>query len=204
MSLEELRAEASRDDYPSMARLARALYETGLGPREVLRECYGVEFPAEFFVLHEADPSLLFLFTNQPANLAVPLDRGGPPPTADPMSKTERDVFTRDPDLVPLVLCLKAYAAFGGKFLCYRLSELAAGRSTVFAIERYATPDSEITRAGDSLLAALYEHHTAHLAWVEAEERATAGQSGGGTVDEEDIAIAQERLVEIEDLRRQV
>jgi hypothetical protein len=118
VSLEHLRTEASRDDYPSMARLARALYETGLGPREVLRECYGVEFPAEFFLLHDPDPILLFLFTNQPAKLAVPLDRGGPPPNANPMSKCERDAFTRDPDLVPVLLCLDAYAAFGGKFLC--------------------------------------------------------------------------------------
>lgn len=146
MSLEQVRIKASRDDYPSMARLARALYETGLGPREVLRECYGVAFPDEFFVLHEANPTLLFLFTNQPANLAVPLDRGGPPPTADPMSNSERDALTRDPDLVPLLLCLKAHAAFGGRFLCYRLSELAAARSTVFTIERYPTRDSEITR----------------------------------------------------------
>ncbi|VVJ17202.1 Uncharacterised protein [Amycolatopsis camponoti] len=203
MSLEQVRAEAARDDYPAMARLARALYETGLGPREVLRECYGVEFPTEFFVLHDPDPVLLFHFTNQPANLAVPLDRGGPPPAANPMSKNERAVFARDPDLLPVVLCLNNYAGFGGKFLCYRLSELAAGRATVFAIEYHPTRESEITRVADSLLAALYEHHTAHLAWVEEEERATAGHSGGGTVDEEDLAVAQEYLVHIEDLRRQ-
>lgn len=184
--------------------MARTLYETGLGPREVLRECYGVEFPAEFLVLREADPTWLFHFTNQPANLAVPLDRGGPPPTANPMSKNERDVYARDQDLLPLVLCLNNYAGFGGKFLCYRLSELRDGRSTVFAVEYYPTPDSEITRVADSLLAALYEHHKAHLAWVEEEERATASHSGGGTVDEEDLAVAQEYLVDIEDLRRQV
>ncbi|MGB3439477.1 MAG: hypothetical protein WBA97_12065 [Actinophytocola sp.] len=203
MSIEDLRAAASRDDYPSMARLARALYETGLGPREVLRECYGVELPDEFFLLHEVDPELMFHFTNQPAKLAVSLDRGGPP-EASPMSKNERDVFVRDPDLLPVVLCVNNYAGFGGKFLCYRLSELGAGRPTVFVVEYYPTAGSPVTRAGDSLLAGLHAHHTAHLAWLEKEERATASHSGGGTVTEESLTVAQEFLLEIEDLRRRL
>jgi hypothetical protein len=202
--LERLRAEAARDDYPSMARLAQALYETGLSPREVLRECYGVEFPDEFFVLREADPELPFYFTNQPANLAIPLDRGGPPLTDDPMSNRERAVRARDPDLVPLVLCLNNYVRFGGMLLCYRLSELAAGRTTVFGIEYYATPDSQITRCADSLLAALHEHLAANAYWTEQERRRTAGHSGGSTVDDEEVEMAHEMVGEIEELRRQV
>jgi hypothetical protein len=131
-------------DYPSMARLARALYETGLGPREVVRDCYGVELPEEFFVLHEADPELMFH------------------------------------------------------------SELEAGRPTVFAVEYYPTADSPVTRAADSLLAALHAHHTAHLAWLEQEDRATASHSGGGTVTEESLLVAQEFLLTLEDLRRKI
>ncbi|WP_084734968.1 hypothetical protein [Actinophytocola xinjiangensis] len=203
MNIDNLRAAASRDDYPSMARLARALYGTGLGPREVLRECYGVDLPDEFFLLYEADPELLFHFTNQPAKLATPLDRGGPP-EPNPMSKNERDVVARDPDLLPIVQCVNDRAGFGGKFLCYRLSELEAGRPTVFVVEYYPTADSPVTRAADSLLAGLHAHHTAHLAWLEKEDRATASHSGGGTVTEESLTVAQEFLVEIEDLRRRL
>lgn len=201
--LERLRAEASRDDYPSMARLARALYETGLGPREVLRDCYGVDLPNEFLALREANPELLFYFTNR-AKLAVPLARGGPPPEPSPMDENERAALARDPDLVPLVLCLNNYAGFGGMLLCYRLSELAAGRTTVFTIEYDAGPDSEITRRADSLLAALHEHHAANADWAEQERRRTAGHSGGGTVTDEDVTMAHEMVAELEEIRRQV
>jgi hypothetical protein len=186
-----------------MARLARALYETGLDPREVLREHYGVEFPDEFFVISEADPDLLFDFTNQPWELALPLDRGGPPPTTDPMDDLEREILARDPDLVPLGLCLNIDAGFGGLFLCYRLSELEAGRSTIFSVEYDVTPESQITRRADSLLAALHEHHTANATWQEGERRRTAGRSGGG-VDDEDVRTARAFVADVEELRRQV
>jgi hypothetical protein len=184
-----------------MARLARALYETGLGPREVLRECYGVPFPDEFFLLAEKKPVLMFDYTYQPWDLAVPLDRGGP--AEDRTDDLETDILARDGDLVPLGVCLNMYAGFGGLFLCYRLTELAAGRTTVFGVEYDLTPESPVTRCADSLIAGLHEHLTANAAWTESERRRTAGHSGGH-VDDGDVRTARAFVADIEKLRRRL
>ena len=134
-----------------MARLARALYETGLTAEEVLRECYRVDFPAEVFVIADAGPyslDTLTMFTNQPWKLAVPLDRGGPAPTADSMAQTERKLIALDPDLLPLAGLLGhgAESEDDNLILCYRLSELSAGRSTVFDVWRKSRRRDEVRR----------------------------------------------------------
>lgn len=198
-ALDRLRAEAVRDDYPSMTRLARALYETGLRPREVLRECYGVTFPDEFFLLAEEKPVLMIEYTYQPWDLAVPLDRGGPP--EDRVDDLETDILARDADLVPLGV------RFGNShgFLCYRLTELAAGRSTIFAIEYYVTPESPITPLADSLLAALHRHNAEDAATLAAERLRTLGyRTGGGEVDDEEVRTTQLIVERVEELQRRV
>ncbi|GAB3870016.1 hypothetical protein GCM10029964_003590 [Kibdelosporangium lantanae] len=192
-------------DHHAMARLARTLYESGLGPREVLRECYGVEFPEEFFVIAEAAPQLMTRFTILPWALA----RGGPPPTTAPLDRLDRKVIDRDPDLIPLCLCLGVDegvldGALGGEFLCYRRSELAAGRSTVLGVAFEAGPQDPVTARGDSLLSALHGHRVADAVWMEQERRRTAGHSGGGLFDDEDVAAARAVVAEIEDLRRRL
>ncbi|WP_189160522.1 hypothetical protein [Lentzea pudingi] len=146
-AIERLRAEVSRADYASMARLARALHDEGLNPREVLRQCYRVEFPEEFFVIAEAGPFTLDLrvdFSNQPWELAVPLDRGGPAVSPDSLHEIEQRIYVRDPDLVPLARLVNTDARHGDSVLCYRLDELGAGRATVFSIWREVEPVSEI------------------------------------------------------------
>lgn len=67
--LERLRAEAANRGHRPMARLARALYEAGLPPEQVLRECYGVDLPREVFVIAKTNPYTLGLLAksaNQP------------------------------------------------------------------------------------------------------------------------------------------
>lgn len=183
-----------------MTRLARALYETGLGPREVLQECYGVAFPDEFFVLAEEKPVLMFEYTYQPWDLAVPPDRGGPP--EDRTDDLETDILARDPDLVPLGVCYSVGGGFGGMFLCYRLSELAASRPTIFAIEYDVTPESPVTRLADSLLAALHQHHAENAASLAAERLRTLGhRSGGGDVDDDEVRTAQLFVTRVAELR---
>lgn len=201
--LDRLRAEAVRDDYPSMIRLARALYETGLGPREVLRECYGVAFPDEFFVLAETKPVLMFDYTYQPWDLAVPPDRGGP--AEDGTDDLETDILARDADLVPLGVCYSIGDAFGGMSWCYRLTELAAGRATVFSIEYDVTPESPVTLVTDSLLAALRRHHMEGAESLAAERERTLGyRSGGGKVSDEEVETAQLFVERVDELRRRV
>lgn len=193
-------------NHHAMADKARALYEAGRDSREVMRECYGVAFPDEFFVIAEASPHLMFDFTVLPWGLARPLDRGGPPQTTAPMDSLERRVLEHDRDLIPLGLCLGVDegigAGLGGHFLCYRRSELAAGRSTVVSIAFEAGPDSPITVRADSLLAALHAHNVENEAWMTQWRHATAGHSGGSVYDDEDLAAAHEMVADIDELRR--
>jgi hypothetical protein len=195
-------------DHHAMARRARALYEAGRDPREVMRECYGVAFPDEFFVIAEASPELMFDFTVLPWELARPLDRGGPPQTAAPLDNLDRRVLDRDPDLIPLGLCLGVDegigTGLGGHVLCYRRSELAAGRSAVVSVEFRTRPDSPITPRANSLLAALHAHLTENVAWMRQERHRTAGHSGGSTWDDEDVAAAEEGVAGVEELRRRL
>jgi hypothetical protein len=205
-TIDRLRSESSRGDYGSMARLARALYEAGLEPREVLRRCYGVEFPDEFFSIAEAGRralGLLLVYTNQPWELAVPPDRGGLRPAPHLLDTVERKVFARDPDLVPLGLILDSQSRWAGTVLCYRLTELAAGRPAVFGIREEVTPDDEVVRCGESLLEVLHEHHADVLRGLEAEWRHPSN-FGAGSVDLEDLAEVRTLIERIEELQRTV
>ncbi|CAL9605065.1 hypothetical protein [Streptomyces sp. enrichment culture] len=202
-ALDGLRAEASRDDYASMARLARALYETGLGPREVLRECYGVTFPPEVFVLVEGGLWRLELrarFTNQPWQPAVPPSLGGPSARVNSMRDTERRLLAEDPDLMPL--CAVPAVAFDtpDQVVCYRLGELREGRSTVFALPRTAAARTAV-RCGDSLLEVLYGEHVRAVRRLEA-QRDSPSNWGAGSVDDEEVEEEYAALERVRELRR--
>jgi hypothetical protein len=219
-AIERLRAESSRGDYASMARLARALYDAGLGPREVLHRCYGVDFPEEFFVLLEAELdglSLMIRYTAQPWELAVPLVRGDPAPS--PFSDDiQRKIYARDPDLVPLGLLLGEDGNYRwhppdgtnpgrtkwiGIVPCYRLTELEVGRTTVFGVGEEVTSRDEVVRLGESFLAVLHEHHVDELRVTEWEFRHPANR-GAGSVDLEDLKECQSMIERVEELLRQV
>lgn len=167
--LDTLRARASRADYRSLAVLARALYAEGLGPREVLRECYGVDFPAEFFVAAEGDMARRMSYDfDLPWQLAVPLDRGGPFLRPSSGWRLGRRILDRFPDLVPLMslhpdlryghggIVPPPPARHGGRIVCYSMGELAAGRSTVWGISE-EVDDAQV--CGESLLSVLHEYY---------------------------------------------
>lgn len=204
-----LRAAASRDDYASMARLARALYGNGLCAHEVLRECYGVAFPEEVFVVVDAglwSLDLLAYFTNQPWELAVLPERGGPANLPDSLADIESLLLTRDPDLLPLLQIPAAQAGEDDRIVCYRLEELRAGRSTVFclAVEAYPSTglrEGEPVRCGDSMLAVLREEHAASVRSLE-EEWNSQGNVGAGSVSGDEIMQARASLEMVEELQR--
>lgn len=214
-----LRDEASREDYASMARLARALYASGLGPREVLREAYGTDFPDEVFVLVGAGLSsldLLAYFTPQPWQLAVPPERdgpgedgseqGGPEEVPGPLAETELLVLALDPGLLPLAQIPAATSAGDDRVVCYRIEELRAGRTTVHCLRAAPYPyselrDTEAVRCGDSLLEVLYEVHADDLRRLE-EELRQPWNRGAGSVDPGEVEQARASLELIEELRR--
>ncbi|WP_433335925.1 ankyrin repeat domain-containing protein [Spirillospora sp. CA-294931] len=215
-----LRSRASRGDYSSMARLAWALYSTGKNPREVLSECYGVPFPEEFFVIAEADPDGVVpgRATTLPWDLTVPLERGGP--MIRPTSMTwadERRIFAWDPDLVPLVALdgdarwdhrERAWRSLphGDLIHCYRLSELAAGRSTVVSVPGDpAEGDAElfIASAGGSLLAVLHQHAVAQLR-LDEWEIGQPWNRGAGSIHQDEVEGSRENVAKIEALQRRL
>ncbi|MFI0777442.1 hypothetical protein [Streptomyces sp. NPDC021212] len=208
-AVDRLRIEASRDDYASMARLARALYENGAGPREVLRECYGVPFPEEVFAVVDAglwSLDLLADFTNQPWELAVPPRLGGPVEVPDAMAAVESLLLARDPDLLPLLEIPAAHPGEGRRIVCYRLEELRAGRPTVFCLTAEAYPgtgvrEDEAVRCGDSMLAVLYDEHAASLRSLE-EEWNSPWNVGAGSVAGSEVEQARASLARVEELWR--
>ncbi|MER7503054.1 hypothetical protein AB0L05_08055 [Nonomuraea pusilla] len=203
-TLRRLRAKASREDYSSMACLAHALHEHGQSVPETMRECYGVDLPLEFFVLAEADLSLwsdlMVMCTTQAWRLAALPARGGPV-TADPSDGVERRLLALDPDLLPLgyPLGTKSPSWQNREVLCYRLSELAAGRPTVFSLREKTTRRDRVKRRGDSLLAVLEELHLEELR--EAEREMDDWDRGG---EEEILKAARELVERVEELRREV
>ncbi|GAA1557256.1 hypothetical protein GCM10009678_45310 [Actinomadura kijaniata] len=209
-TVERLRAEASRGDYASMARLARALYESGLGPREVVRECYGVDFPEELFVLVDAGPwppDLLAYFTDQPWQLAVPPELGGPLDGYEELVETELLLLARDPDLVPLFRIPSPTPGRDDRVICYRLDDLRAGRSTVYGLATGSHPgevrDAAAVRCGESMLQVLRDAHLGHLHALEEEAR-WPGDRGAGSVHPSEIEGTRECVELLRDLIREV
>jgi len=218
-TLPTLRARASRGDYRSMGNLARALYATGLGPREVLAECFGVAFPEEFFVIADVGvaDNLPGDGTTLPWELAVPLERGGPMVRPRGMWRAERRIFAADPDLVPLVALYSDWrvrggaerSPHGGLIHCYRLTELAAGRGTVVGVpwnegeEDLADGDWHVTSSGDSLFTVLHEYLVS-LHRMDESEFTHPGNRGAGSIDLADVEASREAVAEFEALRRRL
>ncbi|WP_194906329.1 hypothetical protein [Catenulispora rubra] len=218
--LARLRTEASREDYRSMSRLAWALYAAGLGPREVLAECFGVAFPEELFVISDADPqkSLPGYATALPWNLAVPPERGGPLVQAWSERRSELRILAWDPDLVPLTALYGDSRMVPGatppervphadRIHCYRLSELAAGRSTVFGVPRHAAEAAEgelsVELSGSSILDVIHDYVTVQLRLDEWEIR-QPGSWGADSIDESDVEGSRQAAAQIEALQREV
>lgn len=203
--LERLRAEASRDDYGSMVRLAEALYRDGLGPREVLRACYGVDFPEEVFVLVGGGLwrlGLLARFTNQPWQLALPPDRGGPQETPNSLVDVELRLLAEDPDLLPLLRIPSAVLKRDDRLVCYRLSELRAGRSTAFRLFRTGAAHSALA-CEDSVLDVLHKEHAESARELERQQE-NPSNWGAGSVDDDEVEEAYESLERVRELQRQV
>lgn len=188
-----------------MARLARTLLEQGKSNEEVLRACYGVPFPAETFALarmnaENAEPPVSF--TSRPWDLIIALDRGGPPPQPNLLDEDQATVTAIDSGLIALMF-LQGDSLHGGSLLCYRRDELAAKRSTVFALARHELEAGLSTltlarelregwgpeRAGDSLVAVLREHFADGVERIEA-----------GSAAQSDVDAAHARLQRVEDL----
>jgi hypothetical protein len=207
VELGRLRARASPRDYASMARLAGTLYARGEGVREVLRQCYGVEFPEEFYATvpeRLARPRLLAHFTDLPWNLAVPPGDGGPATSATgPTESVERAIAALSSDLVPLMRLAGHGTTLHRAVICYRLTELRAGSTAVFGYRGTTAEGGRPPRCGASMLAVLESHHAEllqHEEWM----MSRPWNRGFGAVDQRSVDEIRGLFERIAQLRRQV
>ncbi|MDP9794307.1 hypothetical protein J2S43_002819 [Catenuloplanes nepalensis] len=199
-----LRAGVSRGDYSAMADLARRLYAAGLGTREVVRGCYGVEFPEEFHAVFEvpADVGLVVNYTYLPWQLLVPPSRGGPALSASLiLGDAERRLFARDPDLVPLMSLMAAGTTLKSDIIGYRLSWLRERRTDVWGVADTAEPEDPIVHVGGSLVEVLRRYHAEHLEFY-AEIYARPDNRGFGAVRESMVDEARRALARVEAIGR--
>lgn len=172
-----------------------------LRAQEVLREYYGADFPPEFFAAageRVRRPPLLAIFTDLPWQLVTAGKSSVP---SEPSDALEKRIFARDPDLVPLVRLIGSRTTRERPVLCYRLSELREGRTTVFGIKATATARDPITRRGESLLDVLHAHHAEVLQHMEGLLDQPTNR-GFGAEDEKGVAEVRSLLERIEELQR--
>lgn len=196
----------SRTDYPAMARFAVASRERGHTDREVIRECFGVEFPVEYFVIARGERLELGIdCTNLPWQLTIPPALGGP--TAKPHSTWSKELllFDLDPLLVPLGELHDFDAVHGGSLVCYHLDELAAGRSTVLGLpvdfDRNGE-DAVPVRVGASLLDVLHEYESDRQRMIEEQHEDPKNATGFGSVSSEYVEQCRADLRRVEELQR--
>jgi hypothetical protein len=185
-----------------MAMLARTLLGDGRSPAEVLRECYGVPFPDEVFVLaamlaeDRAPPAI---YTNRPWRLLIPLDRGGPPEPGPTKEKIEARLVALDAELIPLLNLRTVRHMHGGSWICYRSDELAAGRSTIVGVLTDFADDDVPQRYGDSLTTVIHEHFADGVRQRELEFHHPSNV-GAGSLDEGELASAHRSLARADEL----
>ncbi|MEU1762139.1 hypothetical protein ACFYPF_13260 [Micromonospora sp. NPDC005223] len=204
-------AAERRDTYTAIATQAQMLYDQGAPPGEALRQCYGVDLPDEIFIIADSElrrraPSIRFpiqpwRLIPRPGSIEIPREPTG-------SDSIEKELFRRDSDLFPLAFLTRREARHGDVLVCYRMSELAAGRHTVHGVPgvTYRVPASLDVRSalislGSSLLTVLHEYFTDIFESLEAEadkERAW----GTDAIDDESLDRAKGFVDLIEELLR--
>ncbi|MEO7096850.1 MAG: hypothetical protein ABI175_26565 [Polyangiales bacterium] len=190
-------------DYVAMATLARRLLEAGKSQSEVLEACYGVRFPEEVFALAELvaegrEPSALYNYL--PWNLLIPLERGGPPTDLE-ADDVEPRVFALDPSLVPLMILRGDFYEYAGAMICYRLDELAAGRTTIWGFQSDLMDDAVAKQYGDSIAAVIHAECADTVRRLE-NEYVSPYNRGAGSLDRAELDGARDNLARAEELIR--
>jgi hypothetical protein len=192
--------------YAAMAARAQTLYDQGRSARDVLHECYGVAFPDEIFAIagsgFEAHGSTALL-TDRPWRLLTrPV-----PATPTGVDKIEEAVVGHDPDLIPIAI-LTDDAGPGEAMLCYRVTDLAAGATTVYGLPDavWGAPDTvpdDVARYGDSLLAVLSEYFADAFDRLD-REAGLPSNRGTGAIDNDTLDEARSLVDLVESIKRQV
>ena len=201
-------ATPSRGDPQSLIPWARRLYEQGKTREQVVREIYGVDFPAEVYLLRDSDgPYLPLRWLNQPWRIMTPLEQGGPEVIVNPWSDRKLiNAYAQAPHVALLMVLREGDATHGDSVIGYDLDELRAGRSTVVGLlDQVEVPESgaEFQGFGPSLLQVLHE-------WLTDQHRLLTrrltleSNRGAGSITDEDVEEAAQRIRFIEGLQEQL
>ncbi len=153
------------------------LQAAGATTMEVLRACYGVEFPSELAALLETDlaefndlgvlDAALFWYLAWAPARSGPTQRR-PFGAADDLHY-ERQAFERDPDFVPVFDLEDADYPFGAALVGYRRSALAEGDTRAFRLPRDRADEQHAEAVAPCLLDVL-------AAWLSGEREEAADQ----------------------------
>lgn len=201
-------ATPSRGAPQSLIPWARRLYEQGKAREQVVREIYGVDFPAEVYLLRDTDgPDLPLDWLNQAWWIMTPLEQGGPKVVVSPNEDQYLiNAYAQAPHVALLMVLWEDDAIHGDSIIGYDLDELRAGRSTVVGLlDQTDVPESgaEFKVFGPSLLQVLHEWLTNQhemLAWRLTRE----SNRGCGSIDHDDVDQALQCVQFIEGLRKQL
>ena len=187
---------------------ARGLYAEGRSRTEVARAVYGVDLPAEFFVIVDAvvaDSAALPLYVLcHPWEVCRLADPAREPYLRDVAGqRLVDDAAAQHPEIVLLMeLCLSD-AVHGDSFVGYDVRELRAGRSTVVGFEGdVPAQGATYSVLGPSLLHVLAEMTADNLRMMRA--RATVWENIRYGTPDQDIEAAVELTRRVEELRLRV
>ena len=192
--------DPARGDYLAMVRRALELYEGRMNRRQVLRECYGVDFPEEFFTIVDSGLDQFdwgATLTDLPWQLAIPPDRGGPDEGIPYAARLEGELLARDENLVPLAVLVGRHSTYGGRVACYRLSDLAAGDESVALILEDLSAG---TAPGAPSLLQMLRLHFADLIDRMHQQLDDPANARASIVEPEDIAEADSHLRRVEEM----
>jgi hypothetical protein len=197
----------SRADPATLVPAARALYEQGLTPGEVLERIYGVDLPLEarLFLrdfVNDAKP-LQASWGIHPWELMIPLDAGGPRLVIAPHEAArEARAYAQAPRVLLLGGTGYHDAPHGGSLIGYDLDELRAGRTTIVGLEHASEPPGSgaaFAVFGPSLIAVFCDLIASYRALM---ERWIAKGVGSDTYADVDELTAQ--LASVEALQREI
>jgi hypothetical protein len=187
---------------------ARELYALGHSRAEVARAVFGVDFPAEFFVIMQAMAADIN---------ALPVEIMCPPWEVYRLADPSREPYFGDahsqrmtdnaaaqyPDIVLIMELGLCDTVRDDYFVGYDIRELQAGRSTVFGFHK-EIPAQGATHSivGPSLLRVLHEMAADNLRIMR--ERATVWEVIRYGTPQEDIEEAAALLRRVEEMQRQV
>jgi hypothetical protein len=197
----------SRGNFDSLVPWARRLFAEGKSVGEVMRAIYGVDLPAEVYVLDRAYPKRLWLPLDQtfhPWELFVLAEPGREVRGEDPWAREqEENAFAQNPNFLPLLRTGESDAEYGYYVLGYDIEELRNGKTTILGHQGdIPATGAEFEVIGTSLLDVLHTWMSDHLRMIKHQFESPMNR-GAGSLEKKDVDEVVGMLRGIEELQKE-